>query len=75
MSAVKCSRSLIFVAGLTLGIGRHTYLLCIQYFACLIFVGIGHRQKYLTAKISRSYGIYGATGPSPLVESTDYMII
>ena len=40
-----------------LGIGRYTYLLCIQYFACLIliFVGNGCRRK-----ISRST-VYGTS--------------
>ena len=39
------------------GIGRYTYLLCIQYFACLIFVGNGRRRKIFNGK---NFPIYGS---------------
>ena len=43
---VPCS--LIFVTGLMLGVGRYTYMyvLFIQYFLCLIFVGNGREKKF-----------------------------
>ena len=41
-----------------LGIGRYTYLLCIQYFAYLIFVGNGHRRKNFNGE---NFPIYGST--------------